>query len=440
MKSLSKSLRIQTTALSLFLQSLLSITIGLIMIYEYGFFMREAKDIIFVYFGIAIVINTIQMAISYDKGWRGVIQSVVIILGAIGVLIYFYSNTDAIIASISLIMFMWTIILGISNFISFLQYRKEKSTAPIRYLGTFILNACFGAHFMRYIYNHLTVGRKLLGVYLVILGVMYFMDGLAIAIPSKAKNHMKKRVKIVPPAYIATFIPARVLNTMNDFLQVESENSIPFEVVKSKAHPNLEILVHVANTFRGTGGHIDIVIDDTIICYGTYDKESISLGGILGAGVFYEVFDKKAYLQFCKDVKKETLFEFGIVLSEDELNKVRNRLEEFKKRSYIWKSRAQRALEQNQDAGQYNDPSCLLAKTTKTVFHKFYSGSYKYYWLLGSNCAKFTDELLRASGMPRILTGIITPGTYFSYLNNEFANGNSNIVRRIIHYDSGMDS
>lgn len=438
MKQMNKHLKTQTTALNLFMQSLLSIVMGVILIYNYNWFFTRVSMFVFAYFWFVLALNVIGVLRNMDRMVKDVIQELVPFLGFGVAIAIYYSNINRIILLIPPIMLCSTFIMAVSSFISFMQYRKEISTAPARYLIATILHLGFGVFFTLYTYRfgYFFTGIRLIGIYLVLLGIMLFFDGLAKAIPNKYIVKWTKRIRITPPALIVAFVPLALLNKLNDYFKENEEPAHTFKVEKGQKQANVEVYVHVSKTMRGIAGHVDIAIDDTIVCYGTYDRESIHLGGIIGSGVIYEVYDKEAYLAFCNTVRKETVFEYGLTFTETELNAIREKLEEMKSRASVWKCKAQREMEAGREILEPKDMSCKLAKAMKTVFYKFNSGSYKYYWMFGSNCVSFTDELLKASGMKTVLAGIITPGTYFIFLNDEFAKGNPKIVSRTVYLNA----
>ena len=75
-----------------------------------------------------------------------------------------------------------------------------------------------------------------------------------------------------------------------------------------------------------------------------------------------------------------------------------------------------------------------LYKKTKAKFYKFKSGKYKTYFVLGTNCCFLADDIIGASGMDILsINGIITPGTYYDYLNRSFKRKNSNIIYKEIY-------
>ena len=71
---------------------------------------------------------------------------------------------------------------------------------------------------------------------------------------------------------------------------------------------------------------------------------------------------------------------------------------------------------------------------TNTRFYKFNKGRFKTYFVLGSNCVKLAETIMGKAGMDIIdLNGIISPGTYQSYLEKEYQRVNGAIITKNIY-------
>lgn len=401
------------------------------MFFDNSLFFARTSLFIFLYLVLIVMINFIEIFSFITKNINQLLRIILPFLILCVPVSFLYLNTDRFLLLIPVCMLWWTGILIISNFINFWQYKKEQPATAFRSLIGVFINISFGIPFAILIYRNRNISVNLIGIYLIILGITLLFDGLAKVVPSKYRNRFKRKIRITPPAFMTAFVPIIVINTINSILKIENDE--PIKVKRKNANCKVEIFVHSANTLKGTGGHVDINIDGTIICYGTYDKEDIKLGGIIGAGVFYEVYNKEEYIHYCKNTKKERLFGYEIALTDEELQKMKDRWQDFKSRSNVWKCKAQIAMEKGEDASQYKQSPCMLSKATRTVFYKMNSGAYRYYWILGNNCVKFTDDFLKACGIPSLMNGIITPGTYLTFLNSEFEKGSNHIVSKTIY-------
>ena len=78
----------------------------------------------------------------------------------------------------------------------------------------------------------------------------------------------------------------------------------------------------------------------------------------------------------------------------------------------------------------------MLYKSTKANFYKFKTSKLKRYFVLGNNCGILVDKILKSSGIEGLkMYGIITPGTYYDFLEREYMKKGSNVVSKKI-YDS----
>ena len=80
------------------------------------------------------------------------------------------------------------------------------------------------------------------------------------------------------------------------------------------------------------------------------------------------------------------------------------------------------------------DYPCRLHYRTGAKFYKIKQGKFKTYWVCGDNCASFIDWILGQLGSDVLsIRGIITPGSYFEFLETEYMKKSSPVVYRKVH-------
>ena len=90
--------------------------------------------------------------------------------------------------------------------------------------------------------------------------------------------------------------------------------------------------------------------------------------------------------------------------------------------------------ENNNKQIEYKDYASKLYKRTKAKFYKFKSSEYKTYFTLGINCSYFADKLMRNCVFEVLkLVGVISPGTYYEYLEENYRKTNSKVVSKKIY-------
>ena len=83
-----------------------------------------------------------------------------------------------------------------------------------------------------------------------------------------------------------------------------------------------------------------------------------------------------------------------------------------------------------------DDPQALFARETNATFHKLRKGPFQTYNALKTNCVALADILCGASGLDLMnIQGIVTPGTYYVFLDRQFRRPNSIVISRTVYRD-----
>jgi hypothetical protein len=86
------------------------------------------------------------------------------------------------------------------------------------------------------------------------------------------------------------------------------------------------------------------------------------------------------------------------------------------------------------DSSKTANYSSKLKSQAKAKFFKFKKGKFKNYFVLGTNCVLLADQLIGVAGLDIVkINGIITPGSYYDCLNQEFYSRNNLVVSRKIY-------
>ena len=340
--------------------------------------------------------------------------------------LFFALLPDFILGLAPILFSLYLTILGISQYIMGYLEIKTKENFGVRY---FLLGCIYLAIAIPIILSPLgKIDNFLicLVIYAIFLGLSFIWDALIQIIPINTKNKFKRKIKITLPKIIEAIIPYRVMIDINRNLEVKEQN-YSYHNTSDKT-VNLNILIHTSNRGFNRMGHIDIYFDNKVISYGCYDEGSRYVGELFGDGVLFLAKSKKEYINFCIDNSKKTIFDFGIHLTDAEKKKVALRIEELLKNTYPWNHKT--------DKNYRNGKSyaAKLYKRTSAKFYKFKSGKYKTYYVLGTNCCFLADDIIGKSGMDILsINGLITPGTYYDYLNRKLKGKNSNIIYKEIY-------
>lgn len=317
-----------------------------------------------------------------------------------------------------LLFSVYLLINSIANFIDYIILKENELKLRYKYLFLSIMFLIISFTFLFYPIEKLNLFLMIIGIYFVILGIGRIYEFIIDILSDKFKIKLKRKLKMTLPLFLEIFIPKIVLNKINKYFDLIITDD------KNNEKSDLEIFIHLSNYGFNQFGHIDICYDGKIYSYGNYDNNSKKLFAAIGDGILFELTKKKKYIEFCINNNKKTIVEYGLKLTDKQKKDVEKELNKILKDSYIWKP----------DLKRKKDYIVKLYKNVKPKFYKFNSGEYKTYFLMGVNCTYFPKQILmnNESNILKIV-GVLSPGTYYQFLEEEYRNKNSNVISKKIY-------
>lgn len=329
---------------------------------------------------------------------------------------------DYSIAIVPIIFSIYSICNGIACLINFIIARLQKSI-EIRTFIHSIVYLSIGIAILFKPLQNLRLFLYIMSWYSVFLGISFILDYAEI-------NNFKRfiKFKISLPSILEAIIPVTVLNTINKKLD---KNNSKIDKNKKNEDSDLEVIVHVSNNGFGKFGHVDICYKGKIISFGNYDPDHKRLHEIFGSGVVFTTNNKNRYIRFCIEDSSKTLFVFGIKLSDKERLKVEKEINKLESELVPWKFKNKK---------KNKDYASRLFRATHADFYKFNKTKYKIFFLFGNNCVSLANRIINKSLKDRFkLYGVLTPGTYYYYLEREYLKKNSVVVSKKIYDKSNKD-
>lgn len=396
---------------------LILIVISAMAIIQRDDFLMRVFDVL----GWILIINGLhELGVFIKRRLKGDLFNIIINI-VIGLFIIIYTTIP--IRLLFAVFALYITLNGIIKFISYLNYKKDKVDRRFPVLCGAVFSIIYGLALLLGRYVDANAMMIFIGVYGLFLGVNYIIDGVFIVVPQQHKDSLKRRIRIPVPIFISALIPKVMMDYINERLAVESKEKFLDDV----DHANVEIFIHVSPDGFGTIGHCDICIDNNVISYGNYDHDSIRLYESIGDGVIF-VAPRESYIPFCIEIDKKTIFSYGVRLTTKQLESIKAEIEKIFDNTYRWYPRSYK----NKD--DCDDYASKLYLRTNTKFYKFKKGRFKTYFVLGTNCVKLAETIMGKAGMDIIdLNGIISPGTYQSYLEKEYQRVNGTIITKNIY-------
>lgn len=343
-----------------------------------------------------------------------------------------------------LLFSLYVLINGAAKMVTFILFAQNKVKGRVADLFDALLFLTFG---ILLLFTPLFSTDSILiiiAIYSIILGSFLLLEFLRHLIPKKARTKLKRKVRISLPVFMAMLIPYRVLKRMDNYFAENPEAAEnPEEVTTEKkpealaAPPDLEVYIHVSGEGDNLLGHCNFLFDGKVISYGNYDESSRRVFGGAGDGVLFFA-DPERYIPFVLRYSKKTIFGFGFRLTGEQKARLRERLEELTAGTYRWLS----PYEVDEKEGKakaveyYGDYASHLHCYGTAEHYKFTGGRFKTYFVMSTNCVELVDHVLSAIGTDIVkINGIITPGTYYDYLDNEFKKPDSMVISRTVYLE-----
>lgn len=398
----------------IFLLGLCSVFIGILAFSFSSYFMY----MIVVLLGLLILFDALICFIRLIQGNK---EDLIQMLVKIGFGLFFILFPKLPLSVVVVLFALYICITGFSYFITYCYYRKEKVNGRLAFLIASFVLLVVGVTFILSPSIHATEMTYIFAVYIIYLGIKYMGRAIRELLSEDRRNVLKRRIRVSLPNFVAALLPRLFIEYINEQLEIKDESFYYDD------HSDLEVLIHVSKDGFGAIGHVDICYQGEVIAYGAYDEASTKLLGAIGDGVLFTV-DKESYIPFChQDDPTSHIFCYSLFLDDIQKQRIEEAIFSFKENLQEWKP----PCLMNDDADDY---ASRLYKATHASFYKFKKGRFKYYFVMTNNCVLLADHIIGKSGIDIVnMNGIITPGTYFSYFEEEFKKENSKVLSKTIY-------
>ncbi len=404
------------TKISLIINSILFITVGFIII----FYKTKYLDLFHLINSLLIIgLGGISLILNILKTKR--IKDILLSLSTLGIGIFFYNNKRKFLSLFPIMFGIYMLVNGIIKFVTYVVFKKVENENFYNVLLGSVIDFIFSYIMIKEPSENIDNLTIILGIYIILFGVTYAKDFLKEIFPDIMRKKRKKRITL--PIIVSSMMPYGVLLKINNALN-SYETPVKVKNKKVSGNMDLEIFIHVKDTAIGRFGHADLCYKGMVYSYGCYDEKSKKLFESLGNGTLFKTSERDKYLKFCTTNSDKTIFAFGITLTDKEKEKIEKRLKEIEDDTYPW----------NPKESEKNSYAQKLVKKTQAKFYKFKNSNYKTYFLMSTNCVKLVDDVVGTTGSDLLtINGVITPGAYYEYLENEFKKKNSNVITKQIY-------
>ncbi|MGN0778960.1 MAG: HdeD family acid-resistance protein [Aristaeellaceae bacterium] len=324
--------------------------------------------------------------------------------------------------SVAYLFGAWVVINALSSLIYAAQLHHDHERGVL----TSLISAAFHAVFAVALFTSPLQGvvslALILGIYCLLNTFFLLSDMVRELLGTDVRGkRIRQRIRLSPPVLLTALLPLRLLSALDDPDEAE-ETACWTRQETAMEHPtkDLEIFLHLSRNTAAGLGHVDIALGDTVYSYGCYDAGSSRMMGMLSDGVLV-MANRDQYIPYCLETEQKKLISFGVTLTDAQKEAVRSAAAHLLEDSVPWyppQGDGQKAFEQAANA----------------TFHKIQHGPFKTYNVLKTNCVALANILCGASGLDLMnQQGIVTPGTYYAFLDRQFLRPHSIVISRTVY-------
>lgn len=368
-----------------------------------------------------------------DREKKKLIEAILkLILDYIFAMCMFY-QTEFVLASITVIFGLYILLHSFLHLFNFILYYTNHMKGSLKLFFYFLITFILSLLLILNPNQNIIYAQMIIGSYFIFLGITKLNDFFVAVIPTKISNKMKSHIQIQLPILFAMFIPKRLISLINETLEIKKDDAT-FHAIKKREKPDLEVIIHLATSGSAAFGHVEICYKDKIYSFGNYDMHSRSCFDAIGDGVIC-IADRNSYIDYILTKKNRYLVVFGIQLTNKEKKLVEKRIYHLIENNTIDYYPDLALSEMGLlPPSEYHDMSSEIYKLANGKFKKITAGKNKKFFVLKTNCVMVANSILNGIGKNIIaFNGIISPGSYYDYLNNAFLNKNSNVITRTVY-------
>lgn len=355
------------------------------------------------------------------KSYKDVLSEIIEVSISVFIGLWIYNHSARSINLMSTLLGLYLILIGVISIISTVLLLKDRS--PARYWRGF-----YGvAHVMLGLASfNLSIKEdsvlSVIGLYLILLGFTFITDGWGAVFFDRNGDTFRRHIRFSIPIVFHAHLPKKLLEKLKVYLTNSKEGGNQIILTTSpKADENvLQIIFSTSPDNIDLLGHINLAYKGYIYNYGNYDVDSRRLLDSIGDGVL-AVVEKEKFTEF--NLKRgQTMVEYDIPLNTKQEERLDIRFKQLMANIIEWEPITVTQLKSH--SGQ-------LKQIADAQMYKFTKGKYQTYFVFGTNCVLLVDDIIGSLGTDKfVMVGILTPGTYFDFLEKEVQKPNSWVKNR----------
>ncbi|CAM3704175.1 hypothetical protein ERUR111494_07810 [Erysipelothrix urinaevulpis] len=304
---------------------------------------------------------------------------------------------------------------GLEIFIRF----KTKQNKKIVHLLKLILNILMASILLSKGLNRFLLVNLQIAIYTIYFGLVQILSSIRVAFLKDAS------IRLSAPVFLAAMIPNFLVKRARKEVLEHPEN---FEdtIIPTRGS-YISIYVYAKDEGYNRMGHLDFGYEGKIYSYGAHDQYNRAKTMAYGDGVLI-VIKEEDYAQFSVD-HGGTVVRFLCELDDDQNEAMKSTIQRMLDRSHVFDYPVEK------DENKEFHLTHLLDYSEDVEFRKFNDEPFKTYNVFTTNCVLLVEETIQRTGMKLFqMSGVITPGAYYEYLNSLMNTPGSIVVKKDIYF------
>ena len=333
-------------------------------------------------------------------------------IGAGAIAFFLSLNRIYIISVIAIIFGFWALFnAGVHALEIYLKF-KDHELGKLKKLIASLFDATIGFLLLFQGHENRLIINIQMGGYIIVYGVIQIMKS------AKALGGSHLQLSLSAPVLYSALLPPLVVSGLK---KSQGNTQLDQPQLSFTKGNNISIYIHMKDYGLNRLGHIDLAYNGCIYSYGNYDEDTRSRNSIYGEGVLI-CGPEVDFINFSVN-HRTIVYQYKIGLEPQEAVEIEKRIDDLLSESYYFKNPGKKSAHLTN----------LEEQSPYYSFYKFRDQPYKTYNMFTTNCVMLANAILESSGLKLFqLSGIITPGTYYSYLE-ELLVSQVVPVERIIH-------
>lgn len=415
--------------LSILLQALGFMALGITTIAASGLVMRFVRNVLIV----SLSVNAALSLTSFIFVSRKRRAPVLITALSSGVAAAVFAARPALLgAGFGFVVGLWSIFNAIVQLMFAAQLYVTRSGGIAKHAAEGVVLLFFGAALVSSPLMRLDTVNLVAGIYFVLWGISLFTDFLSELLHwDVSGQRIKRHIRVAMPVLLVAFIPSRWVDSLNKLLNAEQTDLLELKKPNWESEPvPLEVFFHLGKHVAMGFGHVDFCLEGTFYSYGCYDSDSSWLFDVFSDGVLAQA-PRDRYIHYATRFEHKTLVAYGFALDDKQTRQVREAVERIKGMCTPWTPPD--TIKRGHEVGGALD----MRQRAGLSYMKLSKGPYQKYNAIRTNCVALAEMLVSESGLPLLQqNGIITPGSYLSYVERMFELSNTFVVTKTIYRDA----